>query len=74
MLKRHFRPLRSAQGSVRWMRVVTRASVGIESKGYSPALRSLLVTQAYAGYNGILWDLMGYGWEMPEICGFYAQL
>jgi hypothetical protein len=56
------------------MRVVTRASVGIESKGYSPALRSLLVTQAYAGYNGILWDLMGYGWEMPEICGFYAQL
>jgi hypothetical protein len=31
----------------------------------------MLVTQQTAGYNGILWDLMGYRWESAEICGFF---
>jgi hypothetical protein len=31
----------------------------------------MLVTQQTAGYNGILWDLMGNRWESAEICGFF---
>jgi hypothetical protein len=33
----------------------------------------MLVTQQTAGYNGILWDLMGNHWGSAEICGFFLS-
>src|SRR3954452_8205417 len=59
MFKRHVRPLRSAQEPVRG-RASSRAPAAVSNQRVSPpALRSLLVTQGGAGYNGILWDIMG---------------
>jgi hypothetical protein len=34
----------------------------------------MLVTQHLGGYNGILWDFMGKGWEMAEIPGFFMPV
>jgi hypothetical protein len=34
----------------------------------------MLVTQQRAGYNGILWDLMGKAWEMPDFRGYLWSL
>src|SRR4029450_11926625 len=41
-------------------RTVVHLRVRSESKGYSPALQSLLVTQGLAGNNGFSWDIMGF--------------
>jgi hypothetical protein len=32
----------------------------------------MLVTQAGAGYNGILWDIVGNQWESADFSGFFA--
>jgi hypothetical protein len=34
----------------------------------------MLVTQRRAGYNGILWDLMGTVWKNADFSGFLAPV
>src|SRR3954470_780109 len=63
-------PVRSAQTVLRGGTSSRAHRVRVRIKGLLPALQPVLVTQGFAGYNGILWVFMGNDWEVADFRDF----
>src|SRR3954469_4511706 len=63
-------PVRSAQTVLRGRTCSRAHRVRVRIKGLVPALQPVLVTQGFAGYNGILWVFMGRSWKTADYCDF----